>query len=130
MLSVSSYPVTAIEAAADRFSRQLDGFRQLRDVPESFSRDYFAMLVLALDHTFVHRARGQEGKDGNPANEVRLLAIGILDNGGRMPKDNGIKYDPAKSISGIAVGEEIVLDAERFDRLVTAFLEEIAKRYP
>ena len=130
MLSVSSYPVSAIEAAAARFGGQLEAFRALGPVPQGFARNYFQMLVLALDHSFMHRARGQEGKDGNAANEVRLLANGILDNDGRMPKDNQIKYDPARSLTGLAIGDEIVLDADRFERLVDAFLEEIARRYP
>lgn len=52
-------------------------------------------MVLALDQLFVHRARGIEGKDGNPLNEVRVLCTSIMANGGVLVKDSQIKLDPA-----------------------------------
>jgi hypothetical protein len=40
--------------------------------------------VLLLDHMFVHRLSGAEGKDGNPLNEVRVLVNSLLYNGGKL----------------------------------------------
>jgi hypothetical protein len=40
------------------------------------------LAVLLLDHLFVYRLTGIEGKDGNPLNEVRVLCNSIVLNGG------------------------------------------------
>jgi hypothetical protein len=47
---------------------------------DSFELVLFNDLVLVLDAFFVHQARGIEGKDGNPLNEVRMLCNSILQN--------------------------------------------------
>src|SRR5467141_894755 len=72
---------------------------------DSFEPLFFNNLVLVLDAFFVHRARGMEGKDGNPLNEVRMICNSILR--GLMSADKTIKYNPAKSILKLQVGDEI-----------------------
>jgi hypothetical protein len=53
----------------------------------------------------VHRARGLEGKDGNPLNEVRMLCDSILQKDGVMTADKTIKFDPAKSVLRLQPGD-------------------------
>ena len=48
---------------------------------------FFNDQVLLLDHMFVHRLTGIEGKDGNPLNEVRVLCNSILLNQGKLQVD-------------------------------------------
>jgi hypothetical protein len=48
-----------------------------------------------------------ELKDGNPLNEVRVLCNSITTNKGKLCSDKTIKLDPAKSILGFKVGDEI-----------------------
>lgn len=132
MLAVSSYKPDYIAACLGQIEAQLEAFRAL---PTGKARDAFAPLffrhmVLALDHYFIHRQRSNEGKEGGPVNEVRMLCNAIHDNGGVFAKDTQIKYDPARSVTGIRFGEEIVLDEEAFAKLAYAFFEDIAKRYP
>jgi hypothetical protein len=55
-----------------------------------------------------------EGKDGNPANEVRVLCNAIMNNDSTMSADKTIKLDPAKSISKYKVGDKIKLNKEAF----------------
>lgn len=135
MLAVTSYKPDFLAAQRDRVSRQLAAYDALvkgakaKDVA-AFGPEFFESMVLALDHFFMHRQRSFEGKDGNPLNEVRMLAVSLLEKDGVMTKDNTIKYDPAKSITGIAIGEPIVVDRETFERLANAFLGEIEKKYP
>jgi hypothetical protein len=86
-------------------------------------------LVIVLDAQFVHRLRAVEGKDGNPLNEVRLLAASLLTNNGRMLADKQIKLDPASSLLGHAVGDEIRLTQPDFARLAQAYFAEIDKRF-
>jgi hypothetical protein len=46
-----------------------------------------------------------------------------------MTRDNTIKYDPGKSITGIALGQKIVLDRKQFGALVDGFFDEIAAKF-
>jgi hypothetical protein len=58
-----------------------------------------------------------------------MLAASLLENGGIMTRYNKIKYDAGKSITGIAFGEKIVIDRERFGALVDAYFDEIAAKF-
>jgi hypothetical protein len=48
-----------------------------------------------------------ELKDGNPLNEAKVLCNSVTTNNGRLWFDKTIKLDPAKSILGFKVGDEI-----------------------
>ena len=94
-----------------------------------FDRPFFTNLVLVLDRWFVHRIRAVSGKDGNPLNEVELIADAVMLHDGVMPKSTVIKYVPADTVLGIEVGEKVSLSAEAFERLSAAFLAEIERRF-
>ena len=135
MLAVTSYKVDFVEAQRARVSRQLKAYDALAKAAkpaqvEAFAPEFFENMVLALDHFFMHRQRSFEGKDGNPLNEVRMLAVSLLDYDGVMTKDNTIKYDPAKSVTGIGVGQSIVVTRESFAALAEGFFREIEAKYP
>ena len=85
--------------------------------------------MLVLDRWFVHRIRSVSGKDGNPLNEVELIAEAGMLHDGVMPKSTVIKYVPADTVLGIEVGEKVGLSAEDFERLSAAFLTEIERRF-
>jgi hypothetical protein len=70
-----------------------------------------------------------EGKDGNPANEVRVLCNAIMNNDSTMSADKTIKLDPAKSISKYKAGDKIKLNKEAFVALFKAFFAEIEGKY-
>ena len=86
-------------------------------------------MVLALDQYFVHRLRGQEGKDGNPANEVRLLTVSITENDGRLVADTQIRLTPESSVLGLAAGDAVRIDEDGFRRLADGYFAEIEKRF-
>ena len=134
MLSVSTYNKEFVAACRGRIERQLAAYQALAaaapGAAAAFEADYFVSMLLALDHSFMHRGRGQEGKDGNPLNEVRMLSVAILDNDGVLKKDSQIKYDAKTSVAGIAIGEPVVLTRETFGALAAAFCDEIGKRFP
>ena len=134
MLAVSSYKPDYIKTCVAAVDRQLAAWRKLVKAagPEAadFAPGYFSTMVLALDHYFLHRQRSNEGKDGGPCNEVRMLCEGIKDHGGVLTRNGAIKYDPAKSITGLKTGDKIALDEKSFARLADAFFEDIAARYP
>jgi hypothetical protein len=136
MLAVTSYPAVYIELSRARVNEQLDAFEALAGAAggatavRAFAPGYFNAMVLALDHYFLHRQRSLEGKDGSPLNEVRMLCNGIKEHDGLLTRDSTIKYDPAKSVTGIGLGDRIALDAAAFRRLAAAFFADIEKRYP
>ncbi|OZC80155.1 hypothetical protein CH274_13035 [Rhodococcus sp. 06-418-5] len=73
--------------------------------------------------------RGQEKKNGNPLNEVRVLAASMTTADDIMTSDPTINLDPAKSILGYAVGDRIALDEKQFVALADAFFAEIETKF-
>jgi hypothetical protein len=134
MLGRKTYEKEYIDASRKAFGAETAAYRKLAatgdpEAVEKFEPTYCAHQVLALDAYFVHRLRGVEGKNGNPCNEVRVIAASWMENGGKMIKDSQIKLDPAKSITGFDVGDEIVLDEETLAKLASAYFDEIETRF-
>jgi hypothetical protein len=90
----------------------------------------FNHMLLALDSYFVHRLRGQEKKDGNPLNEVRMLVATIQSHGGKLAADSTIKYSPEKSVLKYQIGDDIQMTADDFEKLATEFLAEVESKFP
>lgn len=140
MLAVTSYPEVYVQLTAARIEEQLAAYTALADAVQgnakaeaaltAFAPGYFNTMLLALDHHFMHRMRGAEGKDGNPLNEVRMLVESIMENNSVLRENKTIKYKAETAVAGIAMGERIALDAETFGRLARAYVAEIGKRFP
>ncbi len=130
MLAVTAYSAEHVAAFRTRIEALLTAWRALNPPAGSdFERECFTNMVLALDNGFVHRLRGAEGKDGNPLNEVRMISASLVNNGGKLTADKTIKYDPAKSVLGYQIGDDIALTADDFERLSTAFIDTIVTKY-
>jgi hypothetical protein len=140
MLAVTSYPEVYVQLTAAKVEEQLAAYAALAAAVKgnakaeaalaAFAPGYFNSMLLALDHHFMHRMRGAEGKDGNPINEVRMLVDSIMENDGVLRENKTIKYKAEKAVAGISVGETVALDAETFERLAKAYVAEIGKRFP
>jgi hypothetical protein len=89
----------------------------------------WTQLLPALDRWFELRNPKVEGRDGNPLNEVRVMAGSVTENGSVMTIPKGIKLDPDTSVLGFAEGEEISLDGDAFERLFDAFLAEVEAKF-
>ena len=131
MLCVNTYTKDYVNSCRSKIEAQLAAYRVLAGAAREKAGDssasaatfeplFFNNLVLVLDRLFVHRARGLEGKDGNPLNEVRMLCDSILQKDGVMTAD--IKFDPAKSVLRLQPGDEIRLSEADFVRLSNAIL--------
>ena len=137
MLSVSKYERDHIDAAKAKVREDVAAFEAVAKAAgkggagavATLEPVFFNNMVLALEALFMHRGRGQEGKDGNPLNEVRVLSVSLLQNGGRMGADKTIKLKPTESVLGYEVGDEIKVSAADFDRLSTAYFDEIEARF-
>jgi len=138
MLGVKTYPQDYIDACRARVAAQVASFRALAEPAynaglisplASFSHEFFNDMVIVLDASFVHRLRGVEGKDGNPLNEVRMLANSLLAGGGLLTADKTIKYDPGNAVLGLPLGEPFRLSETQFVELAEAFFAELERRF-
>jgi hypothetical protein len=144
MLSVSTYSPEHVAASRARVASQIAAYRELaktahdRAEPDDAALDaafaafepvFYNNMVLTLDSCFTHRARTQEGKDGNPLNEVRVLCNSLLQNGGVLTADRSINLKPATSVLGYEVGDEINVTEAAFVRLSEAFFAELETRF-
>jgi len=133
MLAKTSYPKDHIDTCRARTEAQLSAFAKLRkeagDAVETLEPEFFNNLVVVLDHQFVHRARGAEGKDGNPINEVRVISDSLTEHDGEMTAQSSIKLKPENSVLGIEPGARIRIGEDDFRKLADAYYAEIEKRF-
>lgn len=134
MLGRNSYTREELDNARISVDRQLAAYRALAATLddaalEEFEPLFFNNMTLVLDRLFVHRIRSVSGKDGNPLNEVELLTESLMNNDGVFKGNNVIKYVPEKAAVGLAIGDRIRLNAEQFDQLYRAYLDELERRF-
>ncbi len=135
MLGRSGYPVAQVAECRSEFAAVAASWRSIAGLSCAGARreaeaQVFGQMVVALDGWFVHRLRGAEGKYGNALNEVRLLALGITENGGYFPSEGVIRWKPEASVTGYRAGDRIVLSELVFSRMVGVFLDGIAAKFP
>jgi hypothetical protein len=139
MLGRKTYTQEELDHARAAVDQQLAAYRQLakaassdpkgRSALEAFEPGFFNNMVLALDRPFVHRIRVVTGKDGNPLNEVELIADSLINNDGVLRGNNVIKLKPDESVLKLDIGDPIRLSAEQFERLSKAFFAEIEAKF-
>jgi hypothetical protein len=141
MLGRKTYTPEELDRARTAIAGQLAAYRELADAIdatrdpraqaalEAFEPRFAEALTLALDRHFVHRLRAVAGKDGNPLNEVAVLAESLVADDGVVRPTGGIKLDAERSVLGLAPGDPIALSAADVDRLAGAFLAEMEARF-
>lgn len=134
MLGVKNYDTDYIDACRGRVADTLDTLDAAREglpeaVAERLETTVCRELVVVLDACFAHRVRALEGKDGNPLNEVRMLAASILAHDGVLASSSPIRYRPDRAVLGIDIGEPIRIDRKAFERLADAYFAETVARY-
>jgi hypothetical protein len=139
MLGVSTYDQDYIDKCRDKVATQVSAYEALATAArngakgdaevDAFEPLFFNNMVLVLDALFMHRLRTKEGKDGNPANEVRALSESLLQSDGVLTVPKSIKLDPERSVLHHAPGDEIALSADHFQRLAEAYFATIEERF-
>ena len=120
-------------AAYETLVKAIDGATSDPDVRaalDAFEPLFFNNMTIVLDRYFVHRIRPVAGKDGNPLNEVELIADSLINNGGVMRGNKVIKLNPGESVAKLGFGEKISLGSTQFERLSKAFLGENPRQVP
>jgi hypothetical protein len=90
----------------------------------------FGQAVVVLHTWFGHRDRELEGGDGNPMNEVRVIADSIVDNDAVLRVEGPIAWVAERTLLRLAVGDDVAVTANGFERLAAAYLSAIESTYP
>jgi hypothetical protein len=129
VLGRTSYTTEELESCRDHVDALLAAWEADAVEDSTLEGLVFVQAVVALDAWFVHRLRSQEGKDGNPMNEVRVLADSVVANDGIVRVEGGIRWVPERTVLGLGVGDEVVVTANGFERLAAAYLAAVEATY-
>jgi hypothetical protein len=144
MLSINKYPKKYIDNCRKKIEKQLSSYENLlnsvrkqsgkdeiRDnsALEIFENNFFNNMILVLDILFIHRSRTLELKNGNPANEVRMLSNSIMTNGGKLLSDKTIQYRADISILKFKIGDKIRIKYKDFVVLSKAYFDDIESKF-
>ena len=138
MLGRKTYSKGYIDGCRAQVAEQVAAFRAVADAAGAgkvakpvadFEPTYFNALVIVLDTYFVHRLRGVEGKNGNPLNEVRVLAASLMEHGGLLTVEKAITLKPESSVLGLSPGEPVRLTETQFTILADAFFADIEAKF-
>ena len=136
MLGRKDYTQQEFDNAKTAVADQLSSFKKVAKLVgnssptlDDFENLYFNNMVVVLDRYFVHRIRPVTGKDGNPLNEVELIADSLMNNGGVFRGNNVIKYVPDSSVVKLRAGDAIRLTAADFELLSAAFFDELKRKF-
>jgi hypothetical protein len=143
MLARNSYPKAYITACRARVDAQVEDFRKLAAAKQNLEPKspafekafetvevaFFNNLAIVLEGYFVHRTRALEKNDGNPLNEVRVIANSLMTNDEMMGSDNTIKLIPEKSVLKYELGDPIRLNEADFTQLANAFFTDLEAKF-
>lgn len=129
MLSVKKYSKEHVSLCKKKINSDIKIFANQKIEDIDFEHAYFNNIIVVLESMFMHRMRGQEGKDGNPLNEVRMLSSSLLLAQGKLKEDATIKYAPEKSVTKIKIGSAIEVNGRVFKELADKFFKEIESKY-
>jgi hypothetical protein len=141
MLGRKNYRQDELDQAKAAVDKQLAAYKNLvkavgdtsdpkaKAALEAFEPLFLNTMILVLDRFFVHRIRAVSGKDGNPLNEVELMADSLINNEGVLRGSNVIKLVPEQTVVKLGIGDRIRLDAAQFARLSKAFFGELEAKF-
>jgi len=142
MLGRKNYTPAELDHARQAVDRQLAAYKKLvkaidaatsdpkvAAAREAFEPLFFNNMTLVLDRYFVHRIRPVSGKDGNPLNEVELMAESLMNHDSVLTGNKVIKLVPEESVVKLNLGEKIKLTGAQFECLAKAFFAEIEARF-
>ena len=125
----NTYTPDEIEACRDNADSLLAAWAANEVEDATLESLVFSQAVVVLDAWFGHRSRELEGDDGNPMNEVRVVADSVVANDGVVRVEGPISWVPQRTVLGLAVGDEVEVTADGYERLAAAYLAAIEATY-
>jgi hypothetical protein len=141
MLGRTTYTRTELEHARAAIAEQVAAYDKLAlavdtsgepraaSALKAYEPHFFNDLVLVLDRFFLHRLRAVAGGDGNPLNEVELLADSLINNHGILRGHDEVSFVPERSVLELHLGSAIRLSSEQFGRLAEAFFADLEAKF-
>jgi len=125
----NTYTSDEIESCRDNCDSLLAAWAT-NDVQDSTLESLvFGQAVVVLHTWFGHRQRELEGDDGNPLNEVRVIADSIVDNDAVLRVEGPITWIAERTVLRLAVGDDVAVTANGFERLAAAYIAAIESTY-
>lgn len=122
MLDRPSHPSDELESCRDNVDALLAAWAANGVEDTTLESLVFVQALVALDAWFGRRPTGTTGRPGDPVHEVRVIADSVIRNGGTLRVDPDDTWNPAQSVLGLVVGDEVELTADGFERLAAAYL--------
>lgn len=129
MLGRADYPQSYIDSCRKRVRADLAAVKKLAVKDRKTESAIFDNMALALDMRFVHRLVKVAGKDWNPLNELCAITSSIMEHGGKLTIEKGVKFDADTSVLDLKPGDEIKLTGNDFERLANAFFSDLEKKF-
>jgi hypothetical protein len=126
----TSYTSEEVEACRDACDALLAAWAANDIEDTTLEALVFGQAVVVLHTWFAHRDRDLERSPGNPVHEVRVLADSVIGNDSTLRVADGVEWNAERSVLRLAVGDEVTLTANRFERLAAAYLTAIESTYP
>lgn len=124
-----SYPSDLVEACRDNCDALLAAWAA-NDVEDGTLESLvFAQAVVVLHAWFADRGPEREGTGTNALLEVRAVADSVTANDGVLRVPAGGEWLPERSVLRLAVGDEVTVTANGFERLASAYLGAIELAY-
>jgi hypothetical protein len=125
----TSYSSDEVEACRDTCDSLLAAWAANDIEDTTLEALVFGHAVVVLHTWFAHRDRDLE-RGGSPVHEVRVLADSVIGNDSTLRVSDGGEWDPRRSVLRLAVGDEVALTANAFERLAGAYLAAMEATYP